>query len=74
MMPEITGDLSVDMTFTLEKFHGEKVPGDGKEPYQILQGGIGQTTFILRDDYVDLDEPKEWIAPPDETETQQEKE
>ncbi len=74
MMPDVTGELDVSLDFTLEKFEGEKVPGDGKEPFQILKGGDGKPTMIVRDDYVDLDEPREWIAPPDETETQPEKE
>ncbi len=43
----------------LEKFWGEKVPGDGKEPYEVIEGGDGLPTMMIREDGVDLDPPRE---------------
>lgn len=69
MMPEIRSDLGVSVDYTLEKFDGEKVPGDGKEPVEIIQGGDGKPTFLLRENGIDLDPPR-MIKEADETETQ----
>ena len=32
-------------TFRLEKFDGEKVDGDGKQPVEIIEGGDGLDTI-----------------------------
>ena len=69
MMPEIRSDLGVSVDYILEKFDGEKVPGDGKEPVEIIQGGDGKPTFLLRENGIDLDPPR-MIKEADETETQ----
>lgn len=47
------------LKMTLEKFWGEKVAGDGKEPYEIIEGGDGLPTMMIREDGVDLDPPRE---------------
>lgn len=47
------------LKMTLEKFWGEKVPGDGKEPYEIIEGGDGLPTMMIREDGVDLNPPRE---------------
>lgn len=47
------------LKMTLEKFWGEKVPGDGKEPYEIIEGGDGLPTMMIRENGVDLEEPRE---------------
>ena len=44
--------------FTLEKFDGEKVPGDGKVPVEIIEGGDGLPTLLIRKDGVDLPTPE----------------
>lgn len=33
--------------FKLEKFDGDKHPGDGKRPIEIMTGGDGQPTRVL---------------------------
>jgi hypothetical protein len=47
------------LKMTLEKFWGEKVAGDGKEPYEIIEGGDGLPTMMIREDGVDLNPPRE---------------
>ena len=47
------------LKMVLEKFWGEKVAGDGKEPYEIIEGGDGLPTMMIREDGVDLIPPKE---------------
>lgn len=59
MMPEIdTSGAGIKTEFTLEKFDGDKVPGDGKEPVEIIQGGDGLPTFLIRENGVDLPVPR----------------
>lgn len=36
--------------FKLEKFDGEKVPGDGKEPVEVIEGGDGRDTILTKAD------------------------
>ncbi len=71
MMPEIdTGKAKIRTEFTLEKFDGEKVQGDGKEPVEILQGGDGLPTYLTRENGIDLPVPR-LIKEADLTELQQ---
>lgn len=56
--PGDDGPLVVVQTFILEKFDGEKVPGDGKVPVEIIEGGDGLPTLRTRKDGVDLPEPE----------------
>ena len=37
-------------TFRLEKFDGEKVDGDGKQPVEIIEGGDGLDTIKIMAD------------------------
>ncbi len=39
------GKLRFKQHFFLEKFDGEKVPGDGKMPVETLEGGDGEDTI-----------------------------
>ncbi len=34
----------------LEKFDGEKMPGDGKLPVEVLEGGDGKPTILTQQD------------------------
>lgn len=34
----------------LEKFDGEKIPGDGKVPVEVLEGGDGRPTILTKQD------------------------
>lgn len=36
--------------FKLEKFDGEKVPGDGKVPVEVIEGGDGKDTILTKAD------------------------
>lgn len=36
--------------FKLEKFDGEKVPGDGKVPVEVIEGGDGRDTVLTKPD------------------------
>lgn len=36
--------------FKLEKFDGEKVPGDGKVPVEVIEGGDGLDTVMTKAD------------------------
>lgn len=36
--------------FRLEKFNGEKVPGDGKVPFEVIEGGDDLDTVLTRPD------------------------
>lgn len=36
--------------FRLEKFNGEKVAGDGKVPFEVIEGGDGLDTVLTRPD------------------------
>lgn len=47
------------LKMTLEKFDGEKVPGDGKEPVEIIEGGDGLPTMMIRENGVDLNPPRQ---------------
>ena len=44
--------------FTLAKYDGDKVPGDGKVPVEIIEGGDGLPTLLIRKDGVDLPIPE----------------
>ena len=37
-------------TFRLEKFDGEKVDGDGKQPVEVIEGGYGLDTIMTKAD------------------------
>lgn len=69
MMPDI-GKTRIRTEFVLEKFDGDKIPGDGKEPVEILKGGDGLPTYLTRENGVDLSEPR-LVKEADLTETQQ---
>lgn len=47
------------LKMVLEKFDGEKVPGDGKEAVEIIEGGDGLPTMMIRENGVDLNPPRE---------------
>lgn len=36
--------------FRLEKFNGDKVPGDGKVPFEVIEGGDDLDTVLTRPD------------------------
>lgn len=55
-VPELNARV---LKMTLEKFDGEKVPGDGKEPVEIIEGGDGLPTMMIRENGVDLNPPRE---------------
>jgi len=38
--------FDVRADFRLEKFDGEKRPGDGKEPVEVIEGGDGRPTVM----------------------------
>ena len=57
MMPDI-GETRISTEFVLEKFDGEKVQGDGKEPVEILKGGDGLPTYLTRENGIDLPVPR----------------
>ena len=71
MMPDI-GKMRISTEFMLEKFDGEKVQGDGKEPVEIIQGGDGLPTYLTRENGVDLPVPRMLKeADPSELDTQE---
>lgn len=39
------GNIRFKQHFFLEKFDGEKVPGDGKMPVETIEGGDGEDTI-----------------------------
>ncbi len=43
--PEDLSKLKFTQHFLLEKFDGEKLPGDGKEPVETIEGGDEEQTI-----------------------------
>jgi len=42
--------VKVREKFRLEKFNGEKVAGDGKVPFEVIEGGDDLDTVLTRPD------------------------
>lgn len=45
MIDKDTPTLGIKQSFKLEKFDGQKVPGDGKKPVEVITGGDGKPTI-----------------------------
>ncbi len=48
--PGDRGKVTFREEFKLEKFDGDKLPGDGKIAVEVIQGGTGQDTVRISKD------------------------